>query len=303
MDIQVNGSDLGQLQVSFSYDDDDQESSQGTLPRYGPQPPGFSGFANMTIMMAKGDEEKGPAYVFHHEFDKLVILHENVFNGTDFRRWLSDEDHIAKNFLDKRHGTEDARIGSEDRPWYCFWNGTVLEGFIFATKDLANSSTDSSTALVSSAFQSNPFNRNETTPLVLTESPVPTSYSLASSIASSSEPSAAITTSRLWNKRQQVVSDAPENPGPGLIPYPKVIKIEERRNLQNGVQPYCQQMGFSGSTTPIPIDKRYIVMDEHEEVRAMTGGHSRRRSWSGIFGFKRSADQWSSSCGCVWISR
>lgn len=291
MDVLVNFSDPGQVQLSFSYDD--TESSESSKTRYGPQPPGFSGLVALTPMMDKEDWLKGPAYVFHLEFDKVVILHENALNTTMTKRWLDYEQHEDDSFLYRRLDNDNTYIDDDDKPWYCFWNGTVLEGFIFVTEDLAGSTTETP---ISSNYSSVSSDGNEAAASTMVEtadSLVPTFM-----IDPSSVPSPPAATSGPWKKRQETTPAPVGITSSGLIKYPKEIKIEERRNFQNSVQPYCQQMGLSE-------DKIVVKLDEVEKSPAsMTGSsYNRRRGWSGIFSiFKRSTDEWSSSCGCEWIS-
>lgn len=307
MTVLVNFADPSQVHVSFSYND--TQNSGNSKTRYGPQPPGFSGLVTMTPMMDKGDWRKGPAYVFHHEFDKVVILHEDAFNRTKKKRWFNDELYEDDKFLERRHDTDDPYIGDSDRPWYCFWNGTVLEGFIFVTEDLANSTNTTATNSDHSSIYSN---GNETAPHTITESaglsvstfPIPLEdISTIPSPPLASEISVPFPTSVSWKKRQETTLATDEITSSGMSKYPKVIKIEERRNVVNSVPPYCQQMEFSKDQIPSPIDDQSFPLNEYEKTPTSTSSYSSRRGLSGILSiFRRGTSAWSSSCGCVWIS-
>ena len=308
MDLVVKSSDPNQLEISFS--PNVTGSSPNTTLRYGPQPPGFSGFATMMPMMAKGDEGKGPAYVFHHQFDKLVILRENIFNKTYAKRWLSEDQFKEAKFLEKRHYAHDDYIAPDDKPWYCFWNGTVLEGFIFVTEDLANATT---TTTMKPSYPMTFSSENDTNVPTVTASAEPSISAPPSwpmdiplhSVAYQAPEASAVETTSRWNKRQDTAPPV-ELTSAGTSTYPNSIKIEERRNVVNNPEPYCQQMYFSGGTTPLPINEdQKLKIDEVENpstLAAIRGSSRRRRSWSGFFSnFRRSTD-WSSPCGCVWRS-
>lgn len=169
-------------------------------------------------MQDKDDFNKGPAYVFQQQYDKLVIVHEDDIPGgipsskrSLLKRWFYDEGLENHGSLIGRQDDDEWMSVSIaqpiDRPWFCYWNNTILEGFIFVTQDAS-----------------------------------------ASASASGASPSAAATS-----------SGSPQFPGsrfkrqsPPSPPYPKSVKIEERRPL-NPSAPYCEQMQILNTWQPGPV--------------------------------------------------
>lgn len=108
---------------------------------------------------------RGPAYTFQQPFNKTVVVRESDFPGSipntpakkrDLgSKWLG----IAADLigLSKRQSGEDSGVdqsdfdqnlyaGPKDRPWFCFWNGTYLDGFIYVYGQAAETSTAAASA-------------------------------------------------------------------------------------------------------------------------------------------------------------
>ena len=190
--------------ISLSY----ATPSDGRI-RYGAQPPQLNQPANLVLMKDKDDFNKGPAYVFQQQYDKVVIVHAGDLPGailspkrSFLKRWFFDKGLKNRGNLMGRQ--EDDQWASTtiakpmDRPWYCYWNNTILEGFIFVTRD-ANVSASASGASPSAA---------------------------ATSSGSDTFPAA--------RHRRQSPASPPS--------YPKSVKFEERRPINPSHQPYCVQM-------------------------------------------------------------
>lgn len=200
--------------ISLSY----ATPSDGYI-RYGSQPPQLNQPANLVLMKDKDDFNKGPAYVFQQQYDKVVIVHEQDIPGgipsskrSLFKRWFYDkglENHRSLiGRQDDDEWTSNSIAQPVDRPWFCYWNNTILEGFIFVTQN-ASASASASGA----------------------------SSSAAATISGSSQ----FPGSRF--KRQSP---------PSAPSYPKSMKIEERRPL-NPSQPYCEQMQILNTYQPGPV--------------------------------------------------
>ncbi len=184
--------------------------------RYGSQPPQINKSANLVLMRDKDDFDKGPAYVFQQQYDKLVVVHEGDLPGgipsskrSFLKRWFYDENRRS---LMRRQ--EDDEWASKtiakpvDRPWFCYWNSTIIEGFIFVTQDVSPSAS-----------------------------------------ASEASPSAAATSSGSY---QFPGSYSKRSSPPAPSSYPKSVKIEERRPL-NPSQPYCVQMQILYNLQIVPV--------------------------------------------------
>lgn len=122
--------------------------------RYGSQPPQLNQPANLVLMKDKDDFNKGPAYVFQQQYSKIVIVHEEDIPGgipstkrSLLKRWLYDKglDNHG-NLIGRQDDDEwmsDSIARPVDRPWFCYWNNTILEGFIFVTEDASASASAS----------------------------------------------------------------------------------------------------------------------------------------------------------------
>ena len=136
--------------------------------RYGSQPPQLKRPANLVLMKDKNDFSKGPAYVFQQQYDKLVVVHEEDIPGgipsskrSFLKRWFYD------NGLKNRRGligrqendkwTSNVYAEPVDRPWFCYWNNTMLEGFIFVTQDASPSASASDASPNAAATSSGSF--------------------------------------------------------------------------------------------------------------------------------------------------
>lgn len=162
----------------------------------------------------------GPAFHFNTFYDKLVVLRpEELSLGSGFLK-RQDDKGFRQRF----------QVKPGDMPWYCFWNHTYIEGYIYAQD---NSSAASFTALPSQTPSSSPGPISTDTAAIgaATIAAAASSVSQTSSMVAPATPTAAV--------RRDSASD-PAAPA-RMAPYPRIVKIEERR-LPDSPQPYCQQM-------------------------------------------------------------
>jgi hypothetical protein len=129
MYLSVNPVDV-KPQVRFTYKDDGPSDETLSTVRFGAQPPTFNVDTSMSLV---NHMDKGPAYLFHQHFDKLIILPEDTFRPTESalqRRGdeLTDPEYPVKPSFES---AVYAKVGH--KPWYCYWNATLIEGFIFVT--------------------------------------------------------------------------------------------------------------------------------------------------------------------------
>lgn len=249
---------------------------------YGSQPPQLNRPANMVLMKDKDDFNKGPAYWFQQQYDKLVIVHEGDLQGpipsprrSFLKRWFYDNGLKNHGSLKGRQDGDSwasnilARPG--ERPWFCYWNNTVLEGFIFVTQD-ANLSASASDA----------------------------SPSAAATSSGSSE------WSRSRSKRQSAATS---------LFYPKSVKIEERRPLKPS-QPYCQQLQILDTHRPGSSILQTLYLNEtgsqslvqNQAMQGMGGIHispEPAASPSGSSekrGVMHKRTTYPSACQCKWVN-
>ncbi|KAF2445169.1 hypothetical protein P171DRAFT_290541 [Karstenula rhodostoma CBS 690.94] len=166
----------------------------------------------------------GPAWHFSGRYDKVVVLQPDEFAaGANIRK--RDDDPDKPSF---RHRFQ---VMPGDNPWYCIWNSTYIEGYIYVT----DNSTAASMTNLPTPNPSDPFNG-----MMTPTATVAVSF-LETSLPSTTPPP---------TKR------TPQQPDNGSnfrfpFPYPRIVKIEERR-LPGAPQPYCQKMQLldNGRITP-----------------------------------------------------
>lgn len=249
---------------------------------YGSQPPQLNRPANLVLMNDKDDFNKGPAYWFQQQYDKLVIVHEGDLHGaipsprrSFLKRWFYDNRLENPGSLKGRQDDDTwasntfAQPGQ--KPWFCYWNNTVLEGFVFITQD-ANLSASTSNA----------------------------SPSAAATSSGSSE------WSRSRLRRQSSATSSA---------YPKSVKFEERRPLKPS-QPYCQQLQILDTYQPGSSILQTIYLNEtgsqslvqNQAMQGMGGihiplepaasppGSSKKR------GAMHKRTTYPSACQCQWMT-
>jgi len=94
-----------------------------TVPNYGLQPPALPA-ASLTLVDDLDDPNLGPAYHFQGTFNKLVILEESSGFMKGTKRSPGDRAPPP----DQAHGNV---VQPGERPWYCYWNGTMIEGYLY----------------------------------------------------------------------------------------------------------------------------------------------------------------------------
>ncbi|KAL4991323.1 hypothetical protein BDW68DRAFT_4060 [Aspergillus falconensis] len=116
---------------------------------YGAQAPFFTQTSMpLDLVMDTSDFSLGPALNFFTFFDKLVVVPEDTFSSSDLSARTVSEDEV---FAGIHHRKRSSDVG--DRPWFCWWNSTVMEFFLYineTTKESRYSSSDSSSSSKSS---------------------------------------------------------------------------------------------------------------------------------------------------------
>ncbi|MCJ1386648.1 hypothetical protein MMC17_009774 [Xylographa soralifera] len=210
---------------------------------YGPQVPTLQGQTSLQLVNDTNDPGRGPAYFFQQIFNKIVVLPE-TFSQAPGKRAASEA--VTESFVSERQSYDYQNrfppVEPGQKPWFCFWNGTILEGFIYVTENISSSHTNT-TNMVQSLLSS----------------------AIASPTASSATPSS----SYYANSREH--HDRRDSDWPAAMPtiYPNVVKIEERRNVTNAVQPYCQQMQILDDLSVVPLPNTTssvtrVMIDEDE---------------------------------------
>lgn len=127
----------------------------GNYYAFGTQPPVLTNTQVLNLVTDTKDPNRGPAWFFELPYNKLVIVPEALLSPSNTKRdypggpsrdgknkqddGIDDNDkgrsrHSASDFGNRRGVAEPG-----DRPWFCYWNGTLLEAFIYVSDISLNS--------------------------------------------------------------------------------------------------------------------------------------------------------------------
>ena len=322
--LNVIPSDLEPTQVSLYNSMPDQ-----MLYRYGAQPPALNSLSSLTLVTDTNNPSRGPAYFFQQTYDKIVILNSTAFLPQNTKRELVGAEKLSPETRDVIMPRNPVMATPGDQPWFCFWNNTILEGFIYVNESISDPSQNT-TAFVSSIMS-----------MALGSSPTQSASQNTPGIQPSSSQSSVQTqqTATGYQDNNQMTNGKNNHGGhsgdrgndnqhggyqhggyqhdpngspsrvkraadwPSAVPttYPKMVKIEERRNTTNAIQPYCQQMQvlYNYALNPV-IGSDTIKLDEMEssiQTRGLMRGTGAATNWG-----RREKREVLSSCSCEWIS-
>ncbi|KAI1124234.1 hypothetical protein F5Y10DRAFT_249911 [Nemania abortiva] len=273
------------------------------------------------------ERARGPAWAFALPYNKTVILPNEYLlpiNSTSSsqvqRRMMFGPDF-------KRKGLAE----SGDQPWICTWPETLLEFFIYANQSSSfkypmpsgsgMSTTSGPTPTGSSAGTqpTNGYRRNQIgQPYHDDTHRDQEDYTYTH--PTSTPPPTSSPTSSTSSETPQSSSAGPDYFGPGPMPppmlpsYPRVIKVEERRNSdKDAPSPTCRQVRIIGQgieAVPVlnsenqPIEIQITELptgDEKETARYLFKRHSSSphpHLWNR--GDDGSNGDELSDCGCIW---
>lgn len=302
---------------------------------YGTQPPIFRPKNVMTLVSDYDDPHLGPAWFFQINYDKVVILPQEVLTAPAARARRQEkvgvDDTIATASTPTTNtdtaiptatsstsatapATNNNSGGSGSgsgwtpppntyprhnvvlagsTPWFCYWNGTLLETFVYpnATSNASEKwASIYGTALPTTASGSGAYGRRSAVdPGAVTAGSTPTPTG-----TSSSDPTSTAATGAA-----------------GLLPpYPKVVKIEERRMPRGDYdQPYCVQMQISGDGgTAVPVrgaDGKAVIVVLDERGGSATSARSEKHGGEGMrveMGWEKMKRETGTDCHCGWIA-
>jgi hypothetical protein len=234
-------------------------------------------FAPFLTVQDNDDLSKGPAFYFEQTYNKIVVLPEATFpvppdpNNNKGKR----QDNFQ---LPPGWGAQKALAKPGEKPWFCVWNNTLLEAFIYVTEPaaanstaLTTSTTASATANASAASSSTATSGSISTtttssPWAWSATSIPLTGSFTTTISNTVTTTTITAPMEAYSHineqyhqgdgdgdaddqdphkarlraRQAPPADA-QDMYDTLDMYPYVVKLEERRMAGNAVQPYCQQ--------------------------------------------------------------
>ncbi|KAF2678366.1 hypothetical protein K458DRAFT_408872 [Lentithecium fluviatile CBS 122367] len=246
--------------------------SDGAI-QYGLQAPAI---VNQTMQLVTDLDFKGygPAWHFSAKYDKIVIL--------------TPEEFTAGSSLRKRQGDKPFRhrfqVQPGDAPWVCTWNQTYIEGYIYVQD---NSTAASITGSFPSSYPTDGFG------------PPPTAVPTGSASTTGNFPAPT-------NVQKRQDNNSPPNI-PRIPPYPRIVKIEERR-IPGAPQPVCQKMQLlddgtlavaaseNGAVVVVQLQEEDPDMDYWSDPPppSSSGTGQKRRD------LERRRDP-SDSCHCQWM--
>jgi hypothetical protein len=169
-----------------------------------------------------------------------------------------------------------------DRPWFCWFNQTVLEFFIYLEQ---NTTSSMSASAFPPSYMS--MSRNVMGSSTLFGPPSP----------SSGHPSSQPTWTPPKSKRAYNFRRDGGNWRNTIYPtnYPLWVKLEEKRKPENNIQPYCQQMRILETRMIVPQEGVSII--KVLETEPTGSSHHKRNGMDG------STESLGSNCVCEWLAR
>ncbi|ODH53420.1 hypothetical protein GX48_00250 [Paracoccidioides brasiliensis] len=238
---------------------------------YGAQAPSLVDTVfDLKLMLDKTEPELGPALFFFTPFDKLVIIPES-----NFPQVPSGQAVNGPQLLRRAQETVPLMSKPSDRPYFCWWNSTYLELFIYVNQPIKHSMTmGSSTDPNYSAF-------SHTATTLATATPAPSKGH------------------RSLHQRSSHLEPRGDPP----MEYPRRIKLEEKRSSVDGIPPYCEQMqvmddgSISGPLgSRVPVDETETTLSSKAKFDVLS------RKQSLLEEIRKDYDE-NKVCVCQWSHR
>lgn len=243
------------------------QEDTGTGWSYGTQPPRFDGTRPASLVDDLDDSEYGPAWFFQVSYPKLVVLQESTFSTSlatlDIESDLTPETPRGntavplgtREVAEEPAAEKDKRAADRirkgvaqpgDKPWFCYWNGTLLEVFIYpnTTSDAGDAQIEASRSSASAA------KATQSATYQTSGMPVWPRYHRYTTETASITPSLANPTVIGASVADPSPLEAPSSSAnePAAVEtgwplYPRVVKLEERRmpRMPGFDQPFCKQ--------------------------------------------------------------
>ena len=279
-------------------------------------------FAPFMTVQDNDDLHDGPAYYFQHFYDKLVVLPESALSVSSSNKDKKRDIQLDPDWLQQKHT---ALPG--DKPWFCLWNNTFLEGFIYVQAPAIQAATLASavstmalSTLSSSHASTSSFTPTKTTTSAPAGSPtefITTTFTMGTSTGTWTGPATAYSR---WTahvaQHNQGGDDDDDDDGnhsrkarrdadelyESLEMYPYIVKLEERRLTNNPVAPYCQQYQIldNGGYNWIPDENGKPIIISLNEQDPGYGAYKN----AGLAGSKKLKEKRlvSGGCHCQWMS-
>ena len=225
-----------------------------------------STFSPFVLVVDNDDPQDGHAFFFQTQYDKVVVVPEHAFSDPSSRKFKREPFEIPKAWYGEKQ-----IAGPSDRPWFCFFNQTFVEGYIYTKVPAATPTTSSTITPAPSSSSSSSDDDDGYYPSTSSTWPPYTWLTVAPTVTITKTITMSTTTctytgvaSKLpswlhdnypnWNasaydggyssknkRDNDSGDDASSPPDEYDMPiYPYLMKVEERR-VPNSPQPYCVQ--------------------------------------------------------------
>lgn len=264
---------------------------------YGTELPHLLFSQKLRLVTDKDATYRGPAWQFQAQYDKVVVASPDAFEPTASKLKTRDWLHVAQ---------------PGDQPWYCYWNQTLLEGFIYTQENSTayNTMGNSTNTLSNSAnWHGGSLDKRDSSSASTTSSAVS-----ATGTASSAETA---TSCQTWTSASTGTASGnwckpnTTDPWARLDLYPLVVMVEERRMPGNTIQPYCVKMQVADDGTSSPL----LDNTGAQTVVHLTESGPNLNAYASVYGQptqeKRSQSSThaivnkalvSGACHCQWVS-
>ncbi|OCK82201.1 hypothetical protein K432DRAFT_293758 [Lepidopterella palustris CBS 459.81] len=208
--------------------------------QYGVQTPTFD-MQTLSLVLDQDYPHFGPAFHFQGMYNKVVVL-ENFAAGAGLRardpgnNKDQDDDDDGSSSSSNHNFHHRSEVQPGDFPWYCYWNQTFIEGYLYV-QDNSSAATDMGSSSTSGATTSPPSSPSSSSP---TSKPDTSRASIISTSAFT-YPTTYPSGSFSWPTTHPTSIPYVHRRDPRPPAYPRIVKIEERR-LPGSPQPYCQKM-------------------------------------------------------------
>lgn len=167
---------------------------------------------------------------------------ENSIHPVNNKRSVDEVDIV------RRAADYDGRpLRPSDKPWFCFWNSTITEFFIYLEQP-APPVTRSTTSEVSSLITSSPtVGPSQSSPSSLVQQ-APASTAASTQTATTFPAYNPVKPTPTWDHKRDY-----DVHSPSVSDYPRLIRMVEKRKQNNTVHPYCQQMQVLDNYQIVPI--------------------------------------------------
>lgn len=132
--------DLRGYNISLLYGNNGNNTFGGWYA-YGSQPPLITTVEPLTLVIDSQEPARGPAWFFELKYDKLVVVPGSTFTApTTSKRHEHGGHYPGVHDRDQddhplMYGgfTRKSVVQPGDKPWFCYWNNTLLEAFIYVS--------------------------------------------------------------------------------------------------------------------------------------------------------------------------